>query len=165
MRMGRFEKHGDATGRGNVEPVRFHARRDTLIAIMFLATCSVPLALVAVVWRLWPLLAGLALPLFAGTAILLMQWVWTHYTISDRDLIIRAGLYRTRLPLSTVREVRYHDGWSRNVYGFSRKQLHLLVEVPFRHVVRITPSLRDEFVAVLHERCPEMVIWTTDKHP
>lgn len=139
-------------------PVRFETKRDPAVAAIFFATLLLPLALVVVASRLWSVPLFVGVPVLGPVIVLLVQWFGTHYTITDSDLVIRSGLYRARLPLRTVREVRYRDGWRRNVYGFSRQQLHVTVDEPFRHTVRISPVDRGAFVAALQTRSPDVKI-------
>lgn len=128
----------------------FKSKVDTWLAVVMIAALT--LSAWAVAQAVWTEAAGA----WIGVAVLLVTWVFVglvtvpvEYVLEDSDLVVRSGVWRTRIPYEQITEVRRTrsllagPAWSldrlRVKYGPGRFTL-------------ISPVERDEFLHQLDRR-------------
>jgi membrane protein YdbS with pleckstrin-like domain len=94
------------------------------------------------------IVCSIALPLF-----LLWMWRTTYYVLDEEHLTIRYGPFRKTIPLEAIRSVRKTSNPMASP-ALSLQRLEI-VYGPY-HTALISPKDRDAFIALLHERCPNI---------
>lgn len=87
-----------------------------------------------------------------GTAVLI-AWMWfgTGYRITTAELHVKAGPFRWRVPLSSIRRVRRTSS-PLAAPALSLRRLEIVLENG--DFVLVSPANREGFIALLRDRCP-----------
>ena len=133
--------------------MRFSSRIDLwLWAALAIALGACVFAVRAVGMR-GPAIAWVAMLVVCALALVLPLWVvmGTHYALTERDLLIRSGPFRWRVPLDQIRSVTA----SRSVLSAPALSLDRL-RIAYGRAGSILISPRDklQFLSELQRRCP-----------
>ena len=84
---------------------------------------------------------------------LFVAWLWfgTGYRITASELSVKAGPFRWRVPLSSIRRIRRTSS-PLSAPALSLRRLEITLENG--RMLLVSPTNREHFIAVLRERCP-----------
>ncbi|PZN13402.1 MAG: hypothetical protein DIU69_00530 [Bacillota bacterium] len=84
---------------------------------------------------------------------LLIAWLWfgTGYRITAAELHVKAGPFRWRVPLSSIRRVRPTNS-PLSAPALSLRRLEIALE--HGQSILVSPTNRESFIALLRDRCP-----------
>ena len=84
-------------------------------------------------------------------------WLWlsTYYVIEEKHLVIKYGPFRKTVPLHSITSVRKTTN-PLSSPALSLKRLE--IQYGQYNTVQISPIDRDEFLRILAEKCPQIVI-------
>lgn len=128
------------------EGQRFPSRRDLWLGLVLWKSATLPLVLM-VAGGIWP---GAAV---IGGYAAFVTWLWfgTWYEIGETHLVARAGPFRWRVPLETIRTITP----SRLPISSPALSLErLLVRYGRRGFLLISPADRTPFLDAMRQRCP-----------
>jgi len=93
--------------------------------------------------------------LWIGAGLLLVTGICTvpcRYTLTDQELRIRCGVYSARVSLDQIRDVARSGSW---LSGPALSLRRVKISTPSRFYL-VSPVDRDQFIAALRERCPQL---------
>ena len=89
--------------------------------------------------------------LLAVIAFVIWVWVGTGYRTDEREMVVRSGPFRWRVPLDAITSVQP----TRNPLSSPALSLHRLEVRYGRRIIMISPRERTEFLRHLQRRCPQ----------
>lgn len=86
---------------------------------------------------------------------LFMLWMWftTYYILNEENLIIKYGPFKSTIPLQSINRVKKTNN-PLSSPALSLKRVEILYDK--YNSVFISPVDRDEFIALLCKRCPQI---------
>jgi hypothetical protein len=125
----------------------YPSRVDPWVAVLLVLTAAVSLvavwALLSAVDRIGIVVGGLTLAVLLGTALVVYP---VSYTIGERELVIRSGVWRIRVPLDSIIRVQpSRTLLASPALSLDRLAIEYHTDRFSRPTVYISPVRRDEF--------------------
>lgn len=98
---------------------------------------------------------GMSIILISATAFVLWVLYATHYTLTDRDLLVRSGPFQWTVPLDAITEIfPTHNALSSPACSLDRLYIRYLRPGDLRSGVMISPQDKVAFLVDLVARAP-----------
>jgi uncharacterized membrane protein YdbT with pleckstrin-like domain len=139
--------------------MKFPSKKDIWLEIIFWASMIVCLAAAYLAFITGKTSFGEGIFLFIFTIVLpvILIWMWftTYYVLDNKELVIRSGPYKKRISLEKIISVK------KTLNPLSSPALSLKrIEITYEKygMALISPKDRDQFIKMLKERCPQVII-------